>query len=801
MSPEFYAHTDPESSDVRDWEPLFTPECPALAGGECAKCESLDRFHGHLNKVAWWTAKFAAEMFPPGPDREAAREWGRLAGLWHDLGKFHSRFQQKLNGERLQIEHAGAGAALARRCQIPGWELIAFAIAGHHCGLANMLNAEAIGDRLTPLDERLTRGAGTLRECEATAGFQIGEVANVQFTAERNAILASVFAHCPDRGHFIRRLFSALVDADGLATEAFCSPSERKTRFRQDWIYDSVEALLDRLDGHLDSFSRCGAQSAVNEERARILQWSRLAAAESPGFFQLNVPTGGGKTLSAMAFALRHIKTHAGKGLRRVVIAVPYTSIIEQNAGIYRDILGAHNVIEHHSNLDDFAEGEEGGDELAVRRRLACENWDAPIVVTTNVQLFESLFANKRRRARKLHNLAGSVIILDEAQCVPAEYLHLILSATRGLVEKHGCTVVISTATQPAWKHRAKLPFGIPAEQIRPIVPPGVELAKVDAFDRVTVEWPRSLVPTTHEELASLLLDENCVMAIVHRKKDARNLARRLREERPDESVFHLSTNMCPVHRRKVLEEIRFALSDFRKSGTPCRVVSTQLVEAGVDLDFPVIYRALAGLDSIAQAAGRCNREGRLVGKKGRVVVFIAETDPPDGHLKHCAEITQKMLAEYEGKLDLRNPSIFEGFFFRLYRDRNLDAKNLVRHAMDLNFETLGREFRLIEEGDQMPVVILFDKEARKRLADIERIVQNADEPVAARFALRALQPYTVLVRPADQRKLSNASRPLSAGNAVSVLDPDFYSGSYDSVFGLSTDDEPRIYPDQLIAE
>lgn len=794
----FYAHTDPNSSNPEDWEPLFTPfgdgadECQR---DTCEKCATLDRFHGHLNKVAWWTAKFAAEMFPPGPDRDAAWQWGYVAGLWHDLGKFHPDFQRKLNGERLQMEHAGAGAALARKRAMVGWEVLSFVIAGHHSGLPNLQNTETLGDILSPLTKRLDRAVDILRDCE-----RCETIASILFFAFSAPLpsLKKPGAECATMNDFVRLLFSALVDADSLATEAFCARHDRRTQLRLGQIYDSPRTLLIRFDERLDEISRSSEKSPVNGERARILSWCREAATMPTGFFQLNVPTGGGKTFAAMAFALSHIQHHGGQGLRRVLITVPYTSIIEQNAGHYREILGAHNVIEHHSNLDDFAEKEnEADDELTIRRRLACENWDAPIVVTTNVQLFESLFAHKRRRTRKLHNLAGSVIVLDEAQCVPAEYLQLILSALRDLVENYGCTVVVSTATQPAWKQRRTLPFGIPPERLHPIVPNHVELAKAPAFDRVAIIWPDSKKPITQENLAAQLAAERCVMAIIHRKKDAQLLAKDLQDSCSGEPIFHLSTNMCPVHRRQVLAAIRTALHDFRQHGTPCRVVSTQLVEAGVDLDFPVIYRALAGLDSIAQAAGRCNREGKLA-RQGRVVVFIGETDPPDGHLKHCAEVTRKMLDEYGGSLDLRSAAVFEEFFVRLYRDRDLDAKKLVRHARDLNFETLGREFRLIENGEQTPVVVLFDAEARDRLRRVEQIAEHSDEILAARFALRALQPYTVLVRPTALKVLSSILQPLFKESEVKVLDPEFYTGTYDPVFGLSTDDEPRIPPQKL---
>jgi len=302
-----------------------------------------------------------------------------------------------------------------------------------------------------------------------------------------------------------------------------------------------------------------------------------------------------------------------------------------------------------------------------------------------------------------------------------------------------------------------------------------------------------------YEDLVGKLVNEPCVMAIVHRKKDAQWLARKLAELRPDERVFHLSTNMCPVHRRAVLAEIRAAVALYQKAGTPCRIVSTQLVEAGVDLDLPVIYRAMAGLDSIAQAAGRCNREGKM-GSRGRVVVFHAETLPPDNHLKRCAEITANMLFELDGQLDIRDPASFEMFFKMLYLTSKPDVKDLVRHVRDLNFETLGREFRLIDDTQQVPIVVLYDEEARSRLRTIQGIARGqSGEDVAARVAFRALQPYSVAVWPKGLAVLGSALEPLFPGSTAKILDRDLYPTSYDDGFGLVTDDEPTISPDRLI--
>lgn len=808
-SDEFYAHSHPDfPNDSSKWEPLFTPfgegenECQRE---HCDKCRNLAPYHGHLNKVAWWTARFASEMFAlDSAEAKSAWEWGYLTGLWHDLGKYSREFQRKLLGERIQIEHTGAGASLAKQLIPIGWETLAFGIAGHHTGLANRKSKESTHDTKTPLDDRVARADAMLAQCRALIEGSgdivfknLAELSEIPKLPEW--ILGGSNNAASSWNCFIRMLFSALVDADSIATESFCSPDDKKTKLRAKPVYDSIEILRERLDAHIDTLSEKAKDTEVNRQRASILKWCREAANEKTGFFTLNVPTGGGKTLAAMSFALRHAVRHRSKGMRRVIVAVPYTSIIEQNAGVYEAALGTHNLVEHHSNLDDFDNKEEAA-ESTIRRRLACENWDAPVIVTTNVQLFESLFTHKRGRARKLHNIAGSVIILDEAQCVPVGFMSLIVPMLRELVDHYGCSVVISTATQPAWRQvRGKPTFGITDEQLRPIIPPDAGLSTVEGFDRVTVEWPQTAEPLLYEDLAVKLADEPCVMAIVHRKKDAQWLTRKLRELRPNESVFHLSTNMCPTHRRKVLEEIRVAVALYRKSGERCRIVSTQLVEAGVDLDLPVIYRAMAGLDSIAQAAGRCNREGRM-GVKGRVVVFNAETLPPDGHLKRCAQITTNMLSELNEQLDIRDPSSFEMFFKMLYLSCKPDVNDLVRHVQDLNFETLGREFRLIDDSQQVPIVILYDKEARSRLSAVQGIARSqTDADVAVRVAFRALQPYSVAVWPKGIAALGSALEPLFLGSTAKMLDPYLYPGSYDEVFGLVTDDEPIIPPERLI--
>ena len=502
-----------------------------------------------------------------------------------------------------------------------------------------------------------------------------------------------------------------------------------------------------------------------------------------PGFFSLNVPTGGGKTLSAMSFALRHAAKH---GLRRVIIAVPYTSIIEQNAGEYAKRLGAANVLEHHSNLDDFAGLEESKPD-AIRRQLAAENWDAPVVVTTNVQLFESLLHSKRSRCRKLHRVARSVIILDEAQCLPNGCLNPVLHTLRELVAHYGCTVVLSTATQPALELREKLPFGL--TRVRPIIPPDSEQALHQEMQRVSIDWSQCPAVTPYTAIAAQMAANPCSLAIVHRKADARVLTELLASACPGERLFHLSTSMCPVHRRRDLEAIRAAMREWRQTGTSCRVVSTQLIEAGVDLDFPVVYRALAGLDSIAQAAGRCNREG-LLDQKGKVIVFRAETDPPKDLCPPFAQARAQLEAA-EGQLDLCQPSTFQNFFKGLTARLDLDQSAVIPALSSFQWATAAEKFKMIRDEGQVPVIIPFDVTARERLAEVrQRITHNVP---LSRSLLRSLQPYTINVFSSATKKLAAALTPLFPDSETQVLNLELWPQFYNDRFGLAADEDDRM--------
>lgn len=738
MAQRFFAHTLQGRPDA-DWEDL----------------------EEHLRNVAALATCFASAF--------DAGDWGRLAGLWHDLGKFRPEFQARLRGSGESVEHAGVGAALAFAKDKTAGTPLAFAIAGHHAGLADPVGSGEGGRR--SLKERLTQNAKTLADLKA---------------ALPPSLIAPAIPPLPDRLKdtrslelWTRFLFSCLVDADYLATESFYSPGIRSSVAEGS---DGIPVLRQRLDDFLDrlreSLPAERQGSLVNRRRAEVLAACRTAAELPPGAFSLTVPTGGGKTLSAMAFALRHAEFH---GLRRVVVAIPYTSIIEQNAAVYREALGVPNVLEHHSGIDPLA-AEERDREAETRRRLAAENWDAPVVVTTNVQLFESLFAASPSRCRKIHNLAGSVLLLDEAQTLPVGYLLPVLEVLRELVAGYRCTVVLTTATQPALARRDSLPDGL--DRVHEIVPDPAALARDLA--RVEPVWPEpGAGPIPYEDLARELAVHERVLAIVHRRQDARRLA----EQLPKGGRFHLSALMCPAHRAEVLAE---ASARLKAEGAVCRLVSTQLIEAGVDVDFPVVYRCLGGIDSLAQAAGRCNREGRLPGK-GRVVFFHAETRPPAGLPDRGLRITESLLLESRARgevLQLDDTTLYEDFFRRLYFESELDAHDIQALRQELRFESVERKVRLIESG-ALPVIVPWGV-AGERLEAIRR--HGPD-----RLRLRALQPFVVNLFPRSVSKLQNAGALEEIADGILALHLAFH-GQYDSDFGLLLDDdEPQPDPARLI--
>lgn len=670
----------------------------------------------HLKGVARKAEEFATSF--------NAGDWGRFAGLLHDAGKACPGFQRRLEGNTDRIDHATFGARLAQERAGQLGLLLSYAITGHHGGLPDG------GLQEGELHHRLKHGKVPL-DVELPALIDLTQKLQSPFTpAKERAGFSLAF--------FTRMVYSCLVDADFLDTEGFVNPEKRAARAVAD--QKPIPQLKAVLDHHLAELARKVEPTPVNRLRQGILAQCRAKAGLPPQIFSLTVPTGGGKTLSSLSFALAHA---AANQQRRIIYAIPFTSIIEQNAKVFADILGHDNVLEHHFNYKESDEPE--GAAYNRWRGLAAENWDAPLVVTTNVQFFESLFANKPSRCRKLHNIAKSVIVLDEAQAIPTEFLEPCLAALRELVEHYGCTVILCTATQPA----------LDDSRLRTALPSVHEIVSnpqllYNNLKRTEVQFVGKL---SDSELAARLDTEEQVLCIVPTKPQARALFELLQEQ---EGNYHLSTNMYPAHRRQVLDDIRARL----KAKAPCRVVSTSLVEAGVDLDFPVVYRAMAGLDSIAQAAGRCNREGRMDGL-GRVCVYEPEKVPRMPWLKRCAGRAAETLRALPAA-DLLGLEVMRRYFELLYDVQELDKKQIVprmnRLTRDLYFpfRTVANDFRFIED-DTVGVIVAIEPGAQ----ELVRELRHTDYP---RTTLRKLQQYSVALR----------SRELAALDAVEMIQGTF---------------------------
>jgi CRISPR-associated endonuclease/helicase Cas3 len=559
---------------------------------------------------------------------------------------------------------------------------------------------------------------------------------------------------------WIRFLFSALTDADYLDTEAALDPTRSATR--RPW--PTADSLVPAIEKAISIKSEGTQCSGVNDARQFVAQACLDSAAKPMGIFSLTAPTGSGKTLAAMRFALHHARLH---GLRRVIVVLPYTSIIEQNAAVYREVFGNDAVLEHHSNLDPEVEVEHSGEEVTAQHRLASENWDAPIIVTTTVQFFESLFANRSSRCRKLHNIVRSVVILDEVQSLPPGYLITILDALTSLSSEYGCSIVLSTATPPSLLARPSFPQGLPGAA--EIIPEPAKLGR--ALRRVVYYWPSNQEPTTWEELASQILEFPQALAVVHLRNDARTLSEMLQARDPVTPVFHLSASMCPAHRSETIAEIRSALA----AGAPCRLVSTQLIEAGVDIDFPVLFRAFAGLDSIVQAAGRCNREGRL--PVGHVHIFNAPTQPPPGVLRQGIETMRALYGARGRSIDVSDPETCSEYFRAFYSVTVADPHGIQAEREEFNYFSVATKFRLIDDQCTSTIVVPYAEVVEEVIGRIERKGPTRD-------TFRALQPYTVRIYPRALAAL------LDAG-AVEELAPRVYAISqpfrhlYDKTFGL----------------
>lgn len=725
----FYAHTNDQSSS--GWQPL----------------------REHLLN----TSQLALEL---GENSRLA-QFAAIAALFHDLGKYSHNFQNKLLGANLRVDHSTAGAQEIYKLfsSTPNQNviaiLLAYCIAGHHSGLPDHGSNLDVGEAKT-LVGRLKR--------EVPPYFDYAQEMDL-----RSIDFPETLPIKPNRkdpgfsvAFFTRMVYSLLVDADYQETEAFMSGSKKP---RGD--FEQIASLCDKFNQYISKFDH--PKNPIDRKRTETLQECiAAAAAYQQGYFSLTVPTGGGKTLSSMAFALNHASKH---GLKRIIYVIPYTSIIEQNAAVFKACLGEQNVLEHHSNFDweqrlrnsPLEDQDDQTNHALGKLKLAAENWDIPIIVTTNVQFFESLFANRSSRCRKLHNIANSVIIFDETQMLPREYLEPCMLAINELVGNYGASVVFCTATQPSLDQF--LPTGAPVTEL--VSDPR---SLYSFYKRVSV---KPIGRATDEELLKTINQHRQVLCIVNTRKHAKGLFQGI----DPNDRFHLSTLMCPAHRQAVISGIKTRLI----RGQICRVISTQIMEAGIDVDFPIGYRAISGLDSIIQASGRVNREGR------RPISELFVFEPVSTYVKRSpayiqqgAEVASRILRDYhEDPSSLQAIQAYFDTLNGLQDAQYFDTKGILDYfrkgVFKFDFETAGKNFRLIE-NDTQPVVICYDENVQGILNDVRRSQYPASYS-------RKLQRYTVNIYDQEFQALQEQGLIDVYNETYAVLNDNTY---YDRETGLT---------------
>lgn len=660
------------------------------------------------------TAKRAKE-FASGFNCESA---AFLCGLLHDIGKYSDAFQKRIRNPlpSNRVDHSTAGAVEIQKMD-GNYVALGMAVAGHHSGL-------------------LDGGNSTTAVSDDGTYFGRCRKALEDYSSWKKDLQSEVSDICPEplpvyckenrfsMSFFIRMIFSCLVDADYLDTEAFMNRGQVKRGG-----YDSLETLLHRFEEFVSKWlgsevTGTGTKAVLCRHRNKILRECMENGREySRGLYTLTVPTGGGKTTASMGFALEHACNH---GLRRIIYVIPYTSVIDQNAAVFEDIFGQENVLEHHSGvLYDVNEDE--GEEGDYKKALATENWDAPIVVTTAVQFFESLYGNRSAKCRKLHNITNSVIIFDEAQTLPISYLEPCVAAMAQLVRNYNSTVVLCTATQPALEERFQTYL------------PGYNIQEIcGGIKELFVFFKRNIIKNIGSlsvgELEEKLHSQEQVLCIVNRRKTAQELYRNLEGE----EVFCLTTLLCPVDRKAKFAEIREGLH----TGKSCRVIATSLLEAGVDLDFPQVYRQEAGLDSLIQAAGRCNREGKRPLEEQMVYSFRLEGEES----KYAAQSIAALRETWRRFKEIDEPEAIS-FYFQYFRSligkENLDQKDIMKaweKGIDgsyFPFATISEKFHLIEEVTRTVYI---------PLEEASDLMQQVERGVADRSTYRKLGQYSVNV-------------------------------------------------------
>jgi len=690
--------------------------------------------YDHLCSSAELAADFA-DVFGAGQE-------ARRCGMLHDIGKYSAAFQRRIRGSGEQVDHSTAGAVEAWKLKdIPA----AFCVAGHHSGLPDG------GTRLDEADNSTLRG-----RVRRSPGYGIED-----YSAYRREINVPCASPLPaalvrkreDAFFFVRMLYSCLVDADWLDTEAFMKSGETgRSGFPP--LKQYGEKLGKYIRPWLDNPSR-----GLGEKRSEILAAAIKSSSNEPGIFTLTAPTGSGKTVASMAFALGHAQKH---DLRRIIYVIPYCSIIEQTQSVFGKIFGEDNVVSHYSQAT--YPSEEGLDECRDKKYLASENWDAPIILTTAVQFFESLFSCGPSRCRKLHNIAGSVLIFDEAQMLPVPFLRPCVDAIARLVSSYRCSAVLCTATQPALG--PLIERSLPGNITREICPQREKMYEL--FRRVKYEYAGVL---SDSELAGRLSSQRQVLCVVNRRDQAQSVYKLLCRD----GAFHLSTAMCPADRSAKLTEIRRRL----KSGEVCRVVSTSLIEAGVDVDFPVVFRALAGLDSIIQSGGRCNREGVPGKLGGTVYIFESDRSAPE-MLRQNISAAKYVLNSYD---DIASPEAVSAYFNELLYvekdDAALDAKGILALCADaeMPYRKVDDAFHVIDSTQSS--VYIPCKASLPLLDKLERFGPS-------RSLMRQLGRYSVGVYPPHFRDLlgAGALKQLTTDSAI-LKDESLYSDDTGLVLSL----------------
>lgn len=700
----------------------------------------------HLNETANIAGLFAN-------NKELAKIF-RLAGLLHDFGKYQPEFQRYLleGGQRGSVPHAAWGAGYAR---IIRQLEISLAIDGHHKGLPN------------PSDWR-----------NDTQEYYSGK--KTDFSKVRDAFIEDTgidenkielrlpeFPTLFDRDLFIRYLFSVLTDADWLDTEAHFDIERAETRLHREL---PIEAMIEKLDA---AIAKKAKEGEINVLRNQVREEAIRKAECAPGFYSLNLPTGMGKTLVSLSWALRHSKANSQK---RIIIVLPYINIIDQTANGLKEIFGEELILEHHSGYNETAKD----NELAVnksekQKQIACENWDFPIIVTTTVQFFESLFSNKPSRCRKVHSIAESVVIFDEVQSLPKEILLPTLKMLENIQAFMRTSFLFCTATMPAFEKREGFD-GL--KRIEPLIEHPEHI--YNKTQRVSYNFFNKLQPVDLFALAEeILIKDHSVLCIFNTKASARDFYRHIVSSDSEWfHAYHLSTGMCPIHRKKVINSITADLKDKRK----IFVSSTQLIEAGVDFDFPCVFREIAPLESIIQSAGRCNREGKMP-EKGNVFLFkLQNSGMPDKAYQSYAEFAVDLIKDDMDRL--YNYNFFSEYYQKIINLFTNPDKNKINEARkNLEFETVNDSYHVIAKQTESLFIYRYDEDSNKFFETIK------NKPFLSRGDYRKMQMYSVPVFKNFLIKYAHLCKDLPQRFTI-------WHGNYDKNIGISTE---LMSPDECI--